>query len=78
MPIIKTKILKNVGDEISIINREQLETELLEVIGESLEETEKQYELDNKINVVDRGFLLQEKNIFYKMFWIHLFKILLA
>ena len=65
MPIIKTKILRNVGDEISIINREQLETELLEVIGESLEETEKQYELDNKINVVDRGFLLQEKNIFY-------------
>ena len=65
MPIIKAKILRNIGDHMSIINREQLEAELLEVIDESLEESEKQYELDNKINVVDRGFLLQEKDVFY-------------
>ena len=67
MPIIKSKILKRrLTGDIEIIEREQLEEEILESISdENIEESQVQRILADELNVVDTGMMLQVKNMFY-------------
>lgn len=67
LPLIKSKILKRrLTGDIEVIEREQLETEILESISdENIEESEAQRILEDDLNVVDTGMLLQVKNVFY-------------
>lgn len=67
MPLIKSKILKRrLTGDIEIIEREQLEEEILESISdENIEESQVQRILADELNVVDTGMMLQVKNMFY-------------
>lgn len=67
MPLIKSKILKRrLTGDIEIIEREQLEEEILESLSdENIEESQAYRILADELNVVDTGMMLQVKNMFY-------------